>query len=438
MAGLTTLLDRSIPVQLPHVDETASRRDSISAGTERLHRLHGTSIVQQACRILSAEQLLLPHENNDNGAKDDWALVDATACVLLHRFLQAVSLRDMDVWSVAMASTFLAAKLHDVPLTIRALILAYIHIYRQRTLLVIMHGQKGDPDEMAASLIQRYSDVLAISPSVHALPWAARRTILQHDVPAVSTAGPVWKEWHDAVVRTEQAILRQLGFVLYWIPESHPHWYAAPLVHALVHIRRSNLDAQSNDDDVATTNTTAMPSSVVETQLLHDTLRYCQLSSRLDLCLRMEPAVICTAAIHCALLQMATTTKTSAEEDSTKLPLAAPSLSTGPNDNDDDPWWMVFCSNVKSTPDSQAAMSVPHEPPPPLPRQQLAQDLSNAVNALLGLEDETNLDVQMANHAYVTSLNGGSFVDPTSFVWEMLVDRPSSTASNGSATKAPR
>jgi cyclin L len=420
MVGLT-VLDRRIPVQLHRADETASRRDSISADTERLHRLHGTSIVQQACRILSA-----PNDNQNNGSHDDWALVDATACILLHRFLHAVSLRDMDVWSVAMASTLLAAKQHDVPLTVRALILAYIHIYRQRTLLaVIRHGHKGDPDEMAATLLQRYGHVLAASPSVSALSWATRRTMLQHDVPAVSTAGPVWKEWHDAVVRTEQAILRQLGFVLYWIPESHPHWFAAPLVQALVERSRSNLDAQGNDATAATSST-AISSSVVETQLIHDTLRYCQLSSRLDLCLRLEPMVICCAAMHCALFQLATTETTIAQEKhGTKLPLAAQSLSTGVNENDNDTWWMVFCSNVQSTTAESS-------------RQRLAQDLSNAINALLGLEDDTNLDVVVANHAYVTSnVNGGSFVDPTSFVWEMLVDRPSTTASNSSTTNEP-
>jgi hypothetical protein len=195
----------------------------------------------------------------------------------------------------------------------------------------------------------------------------------------------------------------------------------------LVERSRSNLDAQGNDATAATTST-AISSSVVETQLIHDTLRYCQLSSRLDLCLRLEPVVICCAAMHCALLQLATTeTNIAQEKHGTKLPLAAQSLSTGENENDNDTWWMVFCSNVQPTTTESS-------------RQRLAQDLSNAINALLGLEDDTNLDVVVANHAYVTSLNvnGGSFVDPQSFVWEMLVERPSATAtSNSSTTNEP-
>merc|ERR1719162_1407132 len=101
-------LDRTISVLIENPDQTASREFGISPTTERIHRLHGTSIILQSSRGLGL------------GASSF-----ATACIIFHRFLHSVSLTKHDVWSVALCCTLLSAKLEE-----------YNKIYARRLFLV--------------------------------------------------------------------------------------------------------------------------------------------------------------------------------------------------------------------------------------------------------------------------------------------------------------
>ena len=60
----------------------------------------------------------------------------ATAATIFHRFFHQVSLTDVDVWSIAMACTVLVAKIEDVALPFRQVIVAFVHLYRKRTLCI--------------------------------------------------------------------------------------------------------------------------------------------------------------------------------------------------------------------------------------------------------------------------------------------------------------
>jgi hypothetical protein len=190
-------------------------------------------------------------------------------------------------------------------------------------------------------------------------------------VPPLSLFGPVWKEWHDAVVQAESRVLRQLGFTLYWVPDHHPHLFLHHFVQALT-------TGCEESDDAKTLTTTAY--------------RYCNVASRLDLCVRLAPEVICCAAIYCAAL-----------EHNYELPATA----TSSTDDDGRSWWQIFCGSGLLLDD---------------------QDLSDAVNAILGMDDDnngTNPDVVIASKAFIKSRlspNGTSFNDPDSFVWEMLIE----------------
>lgn len=346
MISKRTLLDRSIVVILPEPDETSSRKHGISAADERLQRLQGTGIIEEACQILG-----ILHDDANSSP-----LLYSTACVVFHRFFHQVSLLEADVWSVAMAATLLAAKTHQVPLlSVRNLILAYTHVYRKRTLLLL-------PSDDIREISARQHPAVAVAPAAGQLTLEEKKAELENNVPPMSQLGPVWKEWHDAVVQTESRVLRQLGFTLYWIPDHHPHLFLRYFVQALM---------SSNDDDDAKIFTATA-------------WRYCNLASRLDLCVRLAPEVICCAAIHCAALER-------------KYELIA--FVTDDEDGGSSPWWQVFCGSG-------------HE-----------QDLSNAANAILGLDDDMNLDVVAASRAYIKSrLPSGSFTDPDSFLWETMVE----------------
>jgi hypothetical protein len=189
-------LDRSVPVVLQDPDATATTtRDAIAPDIERLHRLHGTSLIFESSKLLNLGTSTF-----------------ATACTIFHRFYHQVSLKDHDVWSVAMASTLLATKVEEEPHTLKAIIHAYCHLYRKRLLIV---------DDNCC-------DKLGDHPSVASLSAARQWTLSEKDsylqqLPLPMKLGPVYKEWHQKISDMEAILLRQLGFTLYWIPDLHPH-----------------------------------------------------------------------------------------------------------------------------------------------------------------------------------------------------------------------
>jgi transcription initiation factor TFIIIB Brf1 subunit/transcription initiation factor TFIIB len=239
-----SIVDRSIVAMLEHPDLTASRNDGISASDERRHRIHGTSLLSSACQLLKLG-----------------CSVYATSCTILHRFYHKASLRERDVWSVAMGSLLLASKTEEEPRAIRHVILVFANLYRRRRLILCTKMELWN------------------HPAAQASPLAAQLSIpekedrLRHVQP-MSPLGPVYQQWYKAITDAEQNILRQLGFTLYWIPDSHPHKFILYFVRLL--------------------NVTTDPT-------FHQTAwNYCNDSCRLDLCVRYGPQVIACAAIHMA------------------------------------------------------------------------------------------------------------------------------------------
>lgn len=188
-----TYLDRSVSIILE--DPTGSAQKGISPPVERLHRLHGTSLINDASQLLSLGTSTY-----------------ATACMIFHRFYHQCSLSEYDVWSVAMASTLLATKLEEDPQSIKALIRVYSHLYRKRILVATTETPwQVEKHPASAHLLKGRN-----------LTLAQKHQLLSKS-PLPSKLGPAYKVWHDQISKMEAILLRQLGFTLHWIPDSHPH-----------------------------------------------------------------------------------------------------------------------------------------------------------------------------------------------------------------------
>jgi hypothetical protein len=203
-----TLLDRSVSVVLKDPDETASRKDHVSPRLERLHRLHGTSLIFEASKLLA----LGPSTY-------------ATACTMFHRFYQQASLVKYDVWSVALASILLSTKVEEEPQTLKTIIHAFCHLYRKRILVV--NPSIGEAD-------CRDWDHASLRSLNEAKKWSLeRKEKFLGDLPLPMKLGPVFEDWHKQSLISEATLLRQLGFTLYWIPDSHPHKFILYFCQAL-------------------------------------------------------------------------------------------------------------------------------------------------------------------------------------------------------------
>jgi len=266
-----SLLDRSVPTVLETPDETASSKQGISVPTERLHRIHGTSLMFEASKLLSLG-----------------ASTFATACTIFHRFFHQSSLLEYDVWSVAMASTLLATKIEEEPHTIKSLVHAFAHLYRKRLIVTAPIEQ------------EQIWDHAAIANIPEAKTWSIEEKeskLAQMPLPN-NKLGPVYQEWHKRVFHMEAIVLRQLGFTLYWIPDSHPHKFILYFCRVL----------ELNDSKFA-----------------QRAWNYCNDSCRLDLCARYQAEVIASSSILLA-----------AQDFMIDLPTAP------------QPWWEIFVGKGKS------------------------------------------------------------------------------------------
>jgi len=225
------IIDRTVvPVLNPPPTTTPSNQDNIKTQTELLHRLHGTSLISSACIILQ------------NKKSNNYSSIFATACCIFHRFYHCKSLVKYDVWSISMACVHLAGKVEDdILYSIRRIILCFVHLYRKRR----NHASNND---MKSNL---------------------------NKFPPVSPLGRIYKEFKDIIISMESIILRTLGFVLYWIPNNHPHKY-------ILYFIRTVICAEKQEEQV----------------LAQTAWNYCNDSCLFDICVRYEPEVTVSIMIR--------------------------------------------------------------------------------------------------------------------------------------------
>ena len=194
-------------------------------------------------------------KSNDNAAGIS---VYSTACVLLHRFYHRVSLCQFDVWSVAMGCVVLAGKIEEFPIRLRRVVLVFAHLYRRRRLEV--GYQVGENDE------SRSDDNNVSESGQRVLTDTEKRNVMRFQKP-MSPLSQEYRAWEDAIIKSEVEILRQLGFMLSWISDSHPHKFILYIVRAVCDDTPNNEVAQL-------------------------AWNYCNDSYRLDLCVHYEAEII--------------------------------------------------------------------------------------------------------------------------------------------------
>ena len=312
-----TRLDRTLQIILPNANETPSRRDGVDGPTERLYRLYGSSLLQQACALLGA------------GAVRPSTAV--TAAVIWQRLYHCISLRKLDVWAAAMGSLLCAAKTEEVPLTARQVIVVFHHLYRRRRLLLI------DQVDRFVNYNINHKDVICITKQASTLSLAEKQQLLQSEgALPLSATGPLWKEWFDALVQAEGLILRSLGFLLYWIPSEHAHRFVPGFCEALGLV--------DNDNG----------------QMMQQNWNDCNDAYRLDACVRYSAEVICAAAMFLVL----TSTTTTATVTSAKLPPDSswwvPLIGTGQEQAlVDCTYLLASCGSRRRKPNDTTATAVP-------------------------------------------------------------------------------
>jgi hypothetical protein len=114
-----------------------------------------------------------------------------------------------------MASTLLATKVEEESHTLKTLIHAFAHLYRKRLVVAF-------PIEEQTAAIWEHESMVYVP---EAKTWTLEEKELRlAQIPLPNNKlGPVYQDWHKQVSDMENIVLRQLGFTLYWIPDSHPH-----------------------------------------------------------------------------------------------------------------------------------------------------------------------------------------------------------------------
>ena len=263
------------------------KKESLSDGkceTVFLHKIHGTSILFQSSKLLR----LSPS-------------VYATSTTIFHRFFHrdSCTLRKYDVWSISMGSILLACKVEEEPRRIREIILVVLHVYRRMRLCIGVEA--GKEKNRSQSLCKFISTAHAEILNEQVLSLEEKSNILRYVRP-LPQYGILYKEWEAQIMEMENIILRELGFTLYWIPDSHPHVFLLYFMKVL----------EVEKKDVA-----------------QRAWNYCNDSCRMDLCVRYLPEMIACSAIHLACFQNGD------EKGNILLPLTPR------------PWWHAFIGPEK-------------------------------------------------------------------------------------------
>ena len=274
-----------------------------------------------------------------------------------------------------MGCVLLASKVEECPRRLREIVTVFVHLYRRRRLEV---GWDRDTSSTTSN------DDKTNDGNKRTLTDEEKLNLLRYQHPLMPTSR-LYKDWTEALTQAETEILRQLGFTLYWIPDHHPHKFILYFVRVL------GLDSGGGADGDSKAAEDNAANGRDDISVAQRAWNYCNDASLLDLSVRYEPEIVACAAILLA------TTNAPEGEAQHALPMAPR------------PWWEMFVGPGRG--DDLVAVC-------------------NAILALSEIGDGGDSSVgsnwgQMlqAMRGFVPSLvEGGSFNDPGSFVWDALED----------------
>lgn len=150
----------------------------------------------------------------------------------------------------------------EEPRTVRSVVLAFAHVYRRRRLRA-----NGDVRRWSYGAADCEADAATT------LNDEEKENILRSANP-MAVNGPVYAEWKEALLTSENEILRSLGFTLFWMPDSHPHKFILYFVRVLEVGGGGSANGDGDSDGCGVTQTA---------------WNYCNDSCRSDLCVRYDP-----------------------------------------------------------------------------------------------------------------------------------------------------
>ena len=195
-----------------------------------------------------------------------------------------------------MASVLLGCKIEEEVRRVSEIILVFVHVYRRMRFAIDYYDDKNENDSDELKLEGFRTAVCSVLEKKSCLNQEERCNLLRYVQP-LPRLGPVYKEWEEELMNHENEILRELGFSLYWIPESHPHNFLLYFMRVLDLVQLDDkkdvkMDEKMTAPGEEAKNTNTNDGGGNGIGIAQIAWNYCNDSCRLDLCVRFGAELI--------------------------------------------------------------------------------------------------------------------------------------------------
>lgn len=190
-----------------------------------------------------------------------------------------------------MASVLLGCKIEEEVRRVREIICVFVHVYRRmRFAMDYVDDEKQKEEEVKKEGSERKTQgfqtaICSLLEKQPTLDQEERKNLLRYVKP-LPIHGPIYKELEEELTNHEHHLLRELGFSLYWIPESHPHNFLLYFMRVLDLVQVKDEEEEGEKEKA-----NDIPSKG-ENTIAQIAWNYCNDSCRLDLCVRYKAEMI--------------------------------------------------------------------------------------------------------------------------------------------------